>query len=114
MLIASNPAEFSEVSLSSLMLGEAALTFLPAEAFVEFGLTIKQRSPFAERTIVSAYNDCSLEYIPTESAFSEGEFEVNGGWRYIAPGSGELITATALETLGDLDALKSSSPGVTA
>ena len=51
--------------------------------------------------IVTAYNDNSLQYIPTASAFPEGAYEVDGGWRYIAPGAGEALAAGDVANLGD-------------
>ena len=64
----------------------------PGEVFLEHGLAIRAASPFAE-TIVAAYNDNTLQYIPTAAAFPEGEYEVDGGWRYIRPGEGERMAA---------------------
>ena len=81
--------------------GDLALVSLPGEQFVDFGLRIREGSPIAA-TIVTAYNDNSLQYVPTAEAFPEGAYEVNGGWRYVAPGGGEVIADGALDLLRDL------------
>jgi len=81
--------------------GDLALVSLPGEQFVDFSLRIREGSPVAE-TIVTAYDDNSLQYVPTAEAFPEGAYEVNGGWRYVAPGGGEVIARGALDLLRDL------------
>jgi neutral ceramidase len=81
--------------------GDLALVSLPGEQFVQHGLRIRESSPMAE-TIVSAYDDNSLQYVPTAEDFAEGAYEVNGGWRYVAPGGGEAIADGALELLRTL------------
>ena len=90
--------ELRVARITALALGEIALVILPGEVFVEHGLAIRSRSPFRE-TIVAAYNDNTLQYIPTAPAFSEGSYEVEGGWRYIRAGEGERIVATAIGLL---------------
>ena len=47
---------------------------LPGEVFVEVGLEIKRRSPFARTLVCSLAND-AVGYIPTEKAFGEGSYE---------------------------------------
>lgn len=82
---------------------DLALAVLPAESFLELGLAVRTGSPFRE-TIVAAYNDNTLQYVPTREAFPDGEYEVNGGWRYIRPGEGERMAADAVRLLGTLRA----------
>ena len=84
-------------------LGDLALVSLPGEVFVDFGLRIRGDSPIAE-TIVTAYDDNSLQYVPTEAAFPESGYEVDGGWRYVAPGGGECLADQALDLLRELAA----------
>jgi len=90
--------ELRVARITALALGEIALVILPGEVFVEHGLAIRSRSPFRE-TIVAAYNDNTLQYIPTAAAFSEGSYEVDGGWRYVRAGEGERIADTAVGLL---------------
>ena len=73
----------------------------PGEVFLEHGLAARAGSPFPE-TIVAAYNANTLQYIPTREAFPDGEYEVDGGWRYIRPGEGERMAAEAVRLLESL------------
>ena len=78
-----------------------AIVVLPGEVFLEHGLRIRSASPFDE-TLVAAYNDNTLQYIPTEGAFPDGGYEVDGGWRYIRPGEGERMADEAIRLLESL------------
>ena len=53
---------------------------------------------------MAAYNDNTLQYIPTAAAFPDGEYEVDGGWRYIQAGQGERMADEAVRLLGGLRA----------
>jgi hypothetical protein len=101
MVVARRQRDFEQARVAGIALGDLAIACLPAEVFVEFGLEIKRRSPF-RHTLVCAYNDNSLQYIPTAAAFPEGEFEVEGGWRYIVAGEGERLTEGAVKLLAEL------------
>lgn len=98
LIVARHLQEIQRAPITGIALGDLAIVCLPGEVFVEFGLAIKQRSPF-HQTLVAAYTDTSLQYIPTTAAFSEGEYEVVGGWRYIAPGAGEALAEGAIRVL---------------
>lgn len=94
--------ELDKAAILTLRLGpRLALVVLPGEVFLEHGLAVRAGSPF-EETIVAAYNDNSLQYIPTTEAFSEGAYEVDGGWRYILPGEGERMADEAVRALAAL------------
>jgi neutral ceramidase len=103
MVISRRLRDFEHARVTGIALGDFAIACLPAEVFVEFGQEIKQRSPF-RHTLVCAYNDNSLQYIPTAAAFSEGEFEVDGGWRYIVVGEGEKLQHSVVQMLMELKA----------
>ncbi len=78
---------------------DLAVVLLPGEIFVEFGLAIKQASPFKHTLVIELSND-NPAYIPTEKAFKEGSYEtVNSR---IAPGGGERLVAEALRLLKQL------------
>lgn len=98
LIVARRITELRQAPVTTIATGELAISCLPGEVFVEFGLAIKQQSPF-RTTLVTAYNDVTLQYIPTASAFPEGAYEVDGGWRYIAPGAGEALAAGAIDQL---------------
>lgn len=103
LIIARRFHEFQQAPISAITVGDLAIACLPAELFVEFGLSLKAASPF-RHTLVTAYHDDSLQYIPTQAAFAEGAYEVTGGWRYITAGDGEALTAGALTLLQRLAA----------
>lgn len=85
--------------VQALRLGDLALVGVPGEFFVELGLEIKRRSPFAQTMVLELAND-SVGYIPTRRAFEEGAYEPNSS-PYV-PGFGELIVETAVGLLGKL------------
>lgn len=82
--------------------GELAIAALPGEIFVEFGLDLKRRSPFAVTAAISMSND-HLGYLPTRAAFDLGGYET---WRsrsnWTAVGSGERLTDAAVVGLNEL------------
>jgi len=63
-----------QTQIQAFRIGDLALVGLPSEVFVEVGLEIKRRSPFARTLVVELAND-SFGYIPTDKAFSEGSYE---------------------------------------
>ena len=70
-------------------------------------MTIRADSPF-KTTIVAAYDDNTIQYVPTAEAFPDGEYEVNGGWRYIQQGQGERLAASGTDLLRRLAAAQAS------
>jgi hypothetical protein len=61
--------------IQALRVGETGVVGLPGEIFVEIGMEIKRRSPFAHTLVGELAND-ALGYIPTAKAFEEGSYEV--------------------------------------
>jgi neutral ceramidase len=78
---------------------DLALVALPGEIFVELGLDIKKRSPFAHTIIVELANG-SVGYVPTRRAFTEGNYEPVSA--RCAPGSGEQLADAAVRLLNEL------------
>ncbi len=64
-----------------LRIGSGAIVGLPGEVFVEYALTIDAHSPFSP-TIVPAYTNGMIGYVPTASAFPEGGYEVDTSREY--------------------------------
>ena len=84
----------------AIRLGEnAAVVALPYEVFVEIGLDIKARSPFAHTLILTL--DGSVDaYVPDRRAYPQGAYEVVNS--PFAPGTGEALGDAADKLLGDL------------
>ena len=78
---------------------DTAIVCLPCEIFVEFGLAIKQASPFERTFVISIRND-RPSYVPTKKAFGEGSYEVTNA--RVKPGAGEMIVKTAIKLLKKL------------
>jgi neutral ceramidase len=76
-----------------------AIVTLPGEMFVEYGLTIKNFSPFANTLIVELANH-SISYVPNKMAYSQGGYEVENS--RIVPGGGEMLAAAAIQMLNEL------------
>jgi hypothetical protein len=89
------PAQVQAVRLDR----DTAIVMLPSELFVEFGLAIKKRSPFAHTMVIELAND-SFGYVPTLKAFEEGNYEPTNAT--VRPGGGERLVETALDLLGQL------------
>ncbi len=108
LVVARRLDELAGAPIVTIRLGPAlAIVVLPGEVFLEHGLRIRAASPFAD-TLVAAYNDNTLQYIPTEAAFPDGAYEVDGGWRYIRPGEGERMADEAIRLL---ETLRAVGPG---
>ncbi|MDP3208408.1 MAG: hypothetical protein Q8M65_04595, partial [Rhodoglobus sp.] len=78
---------------------DAAIVMLPGEVFVDLGLAIKTRSPFATTLVVELTNDVPA-YVPTRKAFAEGSYETVNS--LIQAGGGELMVDKAVELLTEL------------
>jgi hypothetical protein len=78
---------------------DAAVVLLPGEIFVELGLAIKARSPFATTIVIELAND-NPAYVPTREAFAQGAYEVENS--RIAPGGGEALVEEAVRLLKEL------------
>ena len=64
------------VEVQALGFGEVAVCTNPAELFVEFGLEIRRRSPFAV-TLVAELTNGYCGYVPTAAAFAQDGYEVH-------------------------------------
>ena len=104
LVVARRLEERRRARITALSFGpDLAFVDLPGEVFLEHGLAVRSGSPYRD-TIVAAYNGNTLQYVPTKAAFPDGEYEVNGGWRYIRPGQGERMSARAVRLLEGLRA----------
>ncbi len=62
------------VEIQVIRVGDVAIATNPGELFVEFGLEIKEKSPFKHTFVVELANGFA-GYIPTQQAFEEGGYE---------------------------------------
>jgi hypothetical protein len=80
-----------------LDLGPAQLLLLPAESYVEFQLLAQQlRSDSFVMTM--GYGECAPGYIPIESAWTEGDSNLDV-WCWVAPGSERAMRAALTTAL---------------
>ncbi len=94
--------EHIQTEVQALRVGEAAIVALPGEIFVELGLAIKARSPFAPTLLAELANDY-IGYVPTTKAFHEGGYETWAARSALpAPGAGELLVEHATAALAAL------------
>lgn len=86
-----------EVEVQVVTFGpDLAWVSLPGEIFVELGLAIKQGSPF-KQTMIAELANGSIGYIPTRTAYPQGNYEVVSA--RCAAGSGEKLVDEALRQL---------------
>ncbi len=82
--------------------GSLALVFLPGEPFVEIAFGIEKESPF-EHTIVVAYSENNIGYIPTAQALKEGGYEAGPGkWSFVEEQAENIIRAEAIRLLNEV------------
>jgi neutral ceramidase len=89
------PAEVQVIALGT----QIAFVGFPGEMFAEFGLTMKQDSPYPN-TIIAELANGSLGYIPNRAAYPEGGYEVVS--THFAPGGGEMLVDSAMRQLTNL------------
>ncbi len=70
---------YIEAEVHVLRIGDAAVTFLPGEVFVEIGLKIKERSPFKDNMVVG-YSGPYVGYIPTSGDYEGEGYSGFGGY----------------------------------
>ena len=91
------------VEVMGISFGETAIVTNPAELFVEYGIEIKERSPF-EVTLVSELTNGYCGYVGTEKAFEEQGYEVHRTLYTcrLAKDSGRRMTDASVRMLEDL------------
>lgn len=92
--------------VQALRIGDAAVVGLPGEVFVEYQLRIKECSPF-KHTLVLAYTNGNIGYVPTADAFPKGGYEVDTAIKYygttmLTPDCEEIVVGGACELLSEL------------
>lgn len=80
-----------------LVLNEHAYTFTQGEMFVEFGLRIKELSPFANTTVITVSNGMTPGYCVTKEAYEEGGYEA---WNSLLDTKcGDIVVNSLLDML---------------
>lgn len=92
-----NGKQTFEAEVQVIALGnELAWVGWPGEMFTEFGLAVKNASPF-KYTMVHELANTSIGYVPNLRSYPEGGYEAT--YTRCAPGTGEMLVATATELL---------------
>ena len=95
--------------LNAIAFGSLAILFLPGEPFTDTALAIEKDSPF-QHTVITAYAENTIGYIPTAKAFAEGGYETGPGkWSYLGKDAEALIIAASLRLLETLSGIKNSN-----
>ncbi len=89
------------VQLQALRVGDLALCAIPFEGFVEIGLELKQRCPFAHTMSIGLAN-ARHGYLPTPEQHKLGGYETWLGTCTVQEDASTLITAQLLEMLAEL------------
>lgn len=80
---------------AAIRIGSVAILFLPGEPFTDTALQIQQNSPF-KHTIVTAYSENNIGYIPTLLASQQGGYEAGPGkWSFLEPGTDAVLIKEA-------------------
>jgi neutral ceramidase len=98
------PLESFELDICGISLGnQIALVTNPNELFVEYGLEIKEKSPYKYTLVAELTNGCE-GYAPTLKAFEEGGYEVRKFKSYskLEKDAGEKIKETSSDLLNEL------------
>ena len=96
---ASNEAEYSELYIQAIKIGDVCVYALPGELFVQIGLDIKANSPFTNSIVVENCNSyCG--YVPTKEGFAEKSILYEASLCYhsnLIPEACDILTKKALE-----------------
>ncbi len=91
------------VQLQAIRIGDFAVCGIPFEAFVEIGLNLKKRSPFA-RTMVIGLANGKHGYLPTPEQHELGGYETWLGTNKVQKDASVILTRHLLEMLEELQA----------
>ncbi|MCK5595043.1 neutral/alkaline non-lysosomal ceramidase N-terminal domain-containing protein [bacterium] len=85
--------------ITGIRIGDIAFVTVPCEYFVEFGLEIKKKSPFAKTFIIELGGDY-LGYISRRESFEQGGYESTGA--AFKPEAGYILREKTIELLNTL------------
>lgn len=90
-----------EVPVSAARIGPLGIATNAGELFVEWGISVKKRSPFPH-TIVSELTNDWIGYEPTAQAFQNEGYETLAGVDFVSPEGIQTLVDTAVELLEQL------------
>jgi len=106
LAMADYPPEFPMI-LQALRIGDLGIATIPTEVFVEIGLEVKKRSPFAQTFVVSLANG-SYGYLPTPEHHKLGGYETWLGTNRVETEASRKITEKLLGMFDELSKKYSS------
>jgi len=89
------------LEVQAVAVGDTAFVTTPGETFVEIGQAIAAGSPFPH-TFVTGYTNGVVGYIPVDTAFEEGGYEVESAYQFyygtysLAPGTEAAVAAAGI------------------
>lgn len=101
MSAAEAPEQQITVQLQAIRVGDFAVCAIPFETFVEIGLDLKKRSPFA-RTMVVGLANGRHGYLPTPEQHQLGGYETWLGTNRVQEDASVLLVNELLEMLAEL------------
>ena len=93
--------ETLKVPLQALRIGELAVCAIPFETFVEIGLDLKKRSPFAPTMVIGIANGYN-GYLPTPEQHRLGGYETWLGTCKVQEDASVILTDQLLDMLAEL------------
>lgn len=93
--------ETMPIKLQALRIGDLVIASVPFETFVEIGLELKARSPFADTFTIELANGAG-GYLPTPRQHALGGYETWLSTNKVQKDSSEIIVANLLEMFGEL------------
>jgi len=101
LLLAEEPV-LRQTPVMGMRIGDLGIVGMPGEMFVDYGLQIKARSPFARTMTIELANDY-IGYCPTDVALQEGSYETQlARTSKAAPGTEGQMVEAAVGVLNDL------------
>lgn len=89
------------VKLQAIRIGDLAVCAIPFETFVEIGLELKERSPFAQTMVIGLANG-RYGYLPTPEQHRLGGYETWLGTNRVQKDASDIIIGHLLEMLTEL------------
>src|SRR5665213_413105 len=89
------------VPVSAARIGPFAIATNAGELFVEWGISVKKRSPFPHTILSELTNDC-VGYEPTELAFKHEGYETLAGVNFVSLEGIQTLVDTSVELLKQL------------